>query len=123
MYNKKNNNAYLFDYVAYTITFISNDLTLAPRQAPMKEALLAVQPPQRMVVLTASSSWLWVTAAWSAPWNAPGTAGTPRPRTKEHGEPRNTENPNVQEPRIKEHHTPLTQEQTQKKKRGGEGWK
>lgn len=34
--------------------------TCAPKQAPMKEARLAVHPPQRMVSLTASSSWLSV---------------------------------------------------------------
>lgn len=49
--------------------------TCAPKQAPMKEARLAVHPPRRMVSLTAASSRFRVRTPWSAPWNAPGKAG------------------------------------------------
>lgn len=46
--------------------------TWAPRQAPIKEPLLQVHPPQLMVSLTACSYFVAVRTPWRAAWNAPG---------------------------------------------------
>lgn len=51
---------------------LAHSRTWAPRQAPMKDPLLQVHPPQLMVSLTACSYCLAVRTPCSAAWNAPG---------------------------------------------------